>query len=75
MPDERKTAIQILRKARGHKLTMAQLGNKLAQNHALGFGVEADDVVFALERLGLVKYDRRHDVITLAVSLKKNRTK
>lgn len=66
MADERETAIRILSKARGHKLTLVQLGNRLAQKRALGFGVEVEDIVFVLKSRGLVNYDTNRGMVTLA---------
>lgn len=60
-----KTAVNILKKTPRGKLSITKLHKELARQGALGFGVDAEDVVITLIEQGLVTYDNESEVVSL----------
>jgi len=74
MPSARETTLKILSEREGNKIDLTELGKELAKRRVLGFGVEAWDVVWALESRGKVTYNRETDMVYL-VGQRKGKTK
>ncbi len=63
----RVAVIDILSERDGHKLNLTALSRELDRRRILGFGVEAKDVVHALEREGKVVFDRETELVYLVL--------
>ncbi len=63
----RRTIIDILSERVGHKINLIALSRELVRRRVLGFGVEPDDVVRALERDGKVVFDRETKTVYLVL--------
>lgn len=61
----RKTLLQILEESKDNQLDLTSLSKELDRRRVLGFGVEARDVVYALEKEGKVHYDRIKEIVYL----------
>jgi hypothetical protein len=65
MMQARIVVIDILSERNGHKINLTALSRELDRLRILGFGVEAKDVVYALEREGKVVFDRKTEMVYL----------
>lgn len=65
MPSERQAALDILKTMPGQTLDFSTLAQQLVKTHALGFGVDPEDVVYSLRSTGEVEYDPRTEIVTL----------
>lgn len=65
MPGAIRAVIDILSERNGHKINLTALSRELDRCRILGFGVEAKDVVYALEREGKVVFDRETETVYL----------
>jgi hypothetical protein len=65
MPSERETLIDVLKGQKDKKISLVELGRTLRKRQALGFGVEAIDVVDGLKAAGKVEFDSDQEIVTL----------
>lgn len=65
MGSARKILIKIIEESPTHQSTLAEVSNVLYRSRTLGFGVEPEDVIYALKKEGRIRYDREKEIISL----------
>ncbi|MEK6940153.1 MAG: hypothetical protein AABX31_05480 [Nanoarchaeota archaeon] len=65
MGSARKALLQILEESPNNRLDLTTIDRELSKRKVLGFGVEAKDVVYALEKAGNINYNRTEEMVYL----------